>query len=347
MLLTLLLGCWMDSSSLPALNIDVINFTNEYLEADKTVVYLLDSSLTCPDGEPAPFFFVDPGNADPGPVAVVFHSGAFDYKDPIEEGQSFDPAGRLLSDWSSSRIWETLNLSRQVLDTAVTDLGYLPTALANAGVAQIYPSNCWGDIWHNGSQIQPNNSDSEGYSRQGLDMADFTLKVLTDATLAEESGFEFIQAAIDPTQVMWVGLGSGGQAIIELLSQGNAAPSAVLFDSVPADWTPYLSGDFGYEQEGLNRIFGSELPIDFSLDADLLPQRTGWIWSNGDSQHPVDTLRSGATLVESIGGWVVDTNTVGHIFSNQDWSLAQSSVNYMLNGTAESDENTEVDTASE
>ena len=38
-------------SSLPALNIDVINFTNEYLEGDDTVVYLLDSSLTCPDGK--------------------------------------------------------------------------------------------------------------------------------------------------------------------------------------------------------------------------------------------------------------------------------------------------------
>ena len=102
-----------------------------------------------------PFFYVDPGVDGPNPVAVIFHSGAFDFTDLIED-QAFEASGRLLSDWSSSRIWETLNLSRQVLDTAVTDSGYLPTALANAGVGQLYPSNCWGDIWHNGAEVQIN-----------------------------------------------------------------------------------------------------------------------------------------------------------------------------------------------
>ena len=198
--------------------------------------------------------------------------------------------------------------------------------------------------WHNGT-VQTNNADNEGYSRQGLDMAQLMLNILTDTDLGTELGVEFIQESIDPTQVMWIGLGSGGQAIVELLGQGNPAPNAVLFDSSPADWTPYLDGDFSYEQEGLNRIFGTSSPSEFALDVTLLPERTGWIWSNGDTQHPIDSLRTGANEVESNGGWVVDTNTIGHIFSNRDWSLAQDSVNYLLTGSLETESTS--DTATE
>ena len=106
-----------------------------------------------------------------------------------------------------------------------------------------------------------------------------------------------------------------------------------------------FEGDFTYEQEGLDRIFGDSSPADFALNIDLLPERVGWIWSNGDTQHPIDSLLSGATVVENMGGWVVDTNSVGHVFSNRDWTLAQDSVNYLLTGTLDTD--TPSDTASE
>ena len=63
-----------DSSTLPALNINVINFTNEYLETD-VEVRIYDSPYLCPDGLPASFFLVLPISDDPVPVSVVFHWG--------------------------------------------------------------------------------------------------------------------------------------------------------------------------------------------------------------------------------------------------------------------------------
>ena len=53
-----------------------------------------------------------------------------------------------------------------------------------------------------------------------------------------------------------IGLGTGGQAIYELLAQGYTAKT-VVFDSAPANFAPYLDGDFASEQEALNRIFGN------------------------------------------------------------------------------------------
>ena len=331
MLFSLLMACWMDSSTLPALNINVINFTNEYLEGD-VEVRIYDSPLLCPDGLPASFFLVLPKSDDPLPVSVIFHSGAMAYSDYVEDASTFRASGRLLSEWGSSRVWETLNLSRKTLDTAVTDLGYLPTALANAGVAQIYPTNCWGDLWHNGVEIQVNDAEREGFTRQGLDMAQFAVDILSSIELAESTGFSDVQEKLDTSTISMIGLGTGGQAIYELLAQGYTA-SAVAFDSAPASFAPYLDGDFASEQEALNRIFGSADLTTASLNVSALPSSTGWIWSNGDSQHPIEALELGAESVASIdGSWVEDQNAVGHVFSNQDYALAERVAQYILTG---------------
>ena len=331
MLFSLLMACWMDSSTLPALNINVINFTNEYLEGD-VEVRIYDSPLLCPDGLPASFFLVLPKSDDPLPVSVIFHSGAMAYSDYVEDPATFRASGRLLSEWGSSRVWETLNLSRKTLNTAVTDLGYLPTALANAGVAQIYPTNCWGDLWHNGAEIQVNDAEKEGFVRQGLDMAQFSVDILSNLELAESTGFSDVQDKLDPSNISMIGLGTGGQAIYELLAQGNTA-DAVVFDSSPADFTSYLDGDFASEQEALNRIFGSLDLTVASLNLETLPNQSGWIWSNGDSQHPIEALELGAQSVDTLdGSWVEDQNAVGHVFSNQDYTLATRVTQYILTG---------------
>ena len=107
------------------------------------------------------------------------------YSNLVEDPSAFRASGRLLSEWASSRVWEKLNLSRKTLDTAVTDLGYLPTALANAGVAQIYPTNCWGDCGTTEQMFKPMIR-REGYVRQGLDMAQFAVDILSSAELAEK-----------------------------------------------------------------------------------------------------------------------------------------------------------------
>ena len=331
MLFSLLMACWMDSSTLPALNINVINFTNEYLERD-VEVRIYDSPLLCPDGVPASFFLVLPKSDDPVPVSIVFHSGAMAYSDYVEDQSTFRASGRLLSEWGSSRVWETLNLSRKILDTAVTDLGYVPTALANAGIAQIYPTNCWGDLWHNGAEIQVNDSEKEGFVRQGLDMAQFAVDILSSVELAESTGFSDVQDKLNTADMSMIGLGTGGQAVYELLAQGYTA-NAVVFDSAPASFAPYLNGDFASEQEALNRIFGSTDLTATSLNVETLPSLTGWIWSNGDSQHPIEALEIGANSISTLeGAWVEDQNAVGHVFSNRDYTLAKRVTQYILTG---------------
>ena len=352
MLFSLLMACWMDSSTLPALNINVINFTNEYLEQD-VEVRIYDSPLLCPDGLPASFFLVLPKSEVPLPVSVVFHTGAMEHLNEVEDPENFRASGRLLSQWASSRVWETLNLSRKTLDTAVTDLGYLPTALANAGVAQLYPTNCWGDLWHNGVELQSNDVAREGFTRQGLDMAQFALDILSNSELAEETGFADVQDKLDPSSLSMIGLGTGGQAIFELLANG-ATPDTVLFDSTPATFTPYINGDFPTEQESLDRIFGTAELNEASLNVNTLPDTVGWIWSNGDSQHPIESISSGADLLMEIEGtWVTDQNVVGHVFSNRNIVLAQQSAEFILTGTVTpatndaSDTNDETDTTTE
>ena len=332
MLLTLLTGCWMDFSTLPTLNVDEINFTNEYLEVEDVRVRIFESPLLCPDGKKASYFLVYPISEEPLPIAIVFHSGAIDFTDTVSEGESFVASNRLLHTWASSRVWETLNLSRKLLDTAVTDLGYLPTSLSNAHIAQLYPTNCWGDYWHNGMEVQANDSIVEGFSRQGLDMASLMIDMLQDPVLAEEIGFTAEQP-LNTNEMYWIGMGSGGHAMIELLKQGYASPTAVIFDSTPATLTPYITGDFPYEQEAFSRIFGDSNISAFDLSTVNLPDRSAWIWSNGDPQHPYDSLAMGASLLESnANSWVLDTNQIGHVFINKDIHLANQVAHFLQTG---------------
>ena len=163
-------------------------------------------------------------------------------------------------------------------------------------------------------------------------MAQFSVDILSDTELAESTGFADVQDKLDASNVSMIGLGTGGQAIYELLAQGYTAKT-VVFDSAPANFAPYLDGDFASEQEALNRIFGNVDLTTASLDTSTLPSLTGWIWSNGDSQHPIETLELGAESISAIdGSWVEDQNAVGHVFSNQDYALAQRVTQYILTG---------------
>ena len=128
------------------------------------------------------------------------------YSDYVEDPSTFrEPVVRLLSEWGSSEV-ETLDLSRKTLDTAVTDLGYIPTALANAGVAQLYPTNCWGDLWHNGAEFKPTTL-NEKVLFISLDMAQFAVDILSDVELAESTGFSDVQERLDASKYRhdWIG----------------------------------------------------------------------------------------------------------------------------------------------
>jgi hypothetical protein len=336
MLLSLFLACWIDFSELPSLDINEVEFSNEYLEATNVRVRIFDSNLRCPDGELASFFAVYPITDTSLPIAVVFHTGALDYGDTVSEDEVFQASNRLTKRWAASRIWETLNLTELELDTGVVDLGTLPTALANAGVAQIYPSNCWGDYWHNGLEHNPNNSIAEGYDRQGFDMAQLMIDLLDNESLAGDLGFNFDQK-FDTSSIYWVGMGSGGRAITELLLAGNSVPSGIIFDSTPDDLQPYLSDNetYTFEQTAIERIFLDENLGNFTLDTvTSLPASTVWIYSNGDPQHPQESFSSGANVIENIeGSWITDRNQNGHVFINQNMQLAEQSVQFLLSGS--------------
>jgi len=338
MLLSLLAGCWLNFAELSTLNVSEVAFSNEHLSVSNVWIRMFDSPLICPDGDPAPFFLVYPESEDILPVAIVFHTGALDYGAFVPEGSSFNATGRLTSNWASSRVWETLNMARQSLDTSVTDLGHLPTALTNAGIAQLYPSNCWGDYWHNGEVVNLNDSTAEGYTRQGLDMAQLMINLLENEQLAGDLNFK-LEQQFNPDETYWIGMGSGGQAIVELLLKGTATPSGIVFDSYPASLQPYLSGEdlYSFEQEAFARIFGEEDPAEYSLNnINILPAKTAWIWSNGDPQHPRESLETGADIISEVeGSWVEDQNENAHVFINKDIDLANRVVNFLLTGNHE------------
>lgn len=350
MFLSLILACWVDFSTLPQLNVEEVDFSNENLEVANVRVRMFDSNLICPDGEPASFFAVYPVSSSSLPVAIIFHTGALDYDNVVTEDTPFLASNRLTRTWASSRIWETLNLTRQSLDTGVTDLGTLPTALANAGIAQIYPSNCWGDYWHNGIARNPNNAALEGFSRQGFDMAQLMVDLLENESLAGDLGFDFEQQ-FDTSSIYWIGMGSGGRAITELLLAGNQVPSGIIFDSTPDDLRPYLEENEAYifEQTAFERIFGDAALEDYSISAPTLtslPSRTAWIYSNGDPMHPQDTFISGANIIEGLdGSWIQDINQTGHVFINQDIDLARNVRQYLLTGSIASSEQPNTETS--
>ena len=139
---------------------------------------------------------------------------------------------------------------------------------------------------------------------------------------------------------MWIGLGSGGQAIIELLNQ-NASPTAVVFDSSPSDWSIYNDDDFDFEQTALNHFWYNSAG-DYSLNRWLYPNAVlgfgQWRYSTSNR-----CSLSGADSIESNGGWVVDTNSTGHVFVNRDWALAEQTVRYALTGSAQVDDNNDVE----
>ena len=144
-------GCWKSNPAvLPAGRVD---FAPKALPTiTGWVVESFDTSLTCPDGLPAPLYVVSPAtSAGPLPVAVILHSGAFDYvpdppaNDPIGGPHLQDPP-RLSREWAIRRVFATLGMY-DAADPVEQPLGALPGALAEANVAMVIPGNCWGDWW--------------------------------------------------------------------------------------------------------------------------------------------------------------------------------------------------------
>ena len=130
-----------------------------------------------------------------------------------------------------------------------------------------------------------------------------------DLMSQEALGVQDHFASLDSSNVHWIGLGDGGRALIELMLEGSSPSGGLAFDSTPADWSSYVSSSAHEDTtELLMALTNSSTPesLDQSLPSmsmsglSTFPDKTAWIWSNGDSFVPLPALISGA---ETITNW--------------------------------------------
>lgn len=258
MLLILLAGCWKTDV---AVDTTIIPFTNATTNTSGWVERV-ETQLSCPDGNPASFYVVYPQTqSGPQPAAVVLHSAAFDYiiapdaGNPLlgqnYAGLSADGYTRLEADWGEAKTFETLGLISRI-DASEDNLGTLPAALLDAGYVGIYPTNCWGDLWHNetpsaGLPNLSNNTELDFFQRNGGALALDAWEFATGDQLFESG------ALIDTSETLLVGLGDGARGATELLLRDDVNPSAILIDS-PIDELEDWATSTGV-QAGLERIY--------------------------------------------------------------------------------------------
>ena len=346
--LVALSGCFKPNEERSQLDFTDIPYNNPSLTVQNVVISAFDVSLDCPTGEDARFFLVYPTDAaGPLPVAIVLHSGAFDYvtePDPASAlaGSHYRTESRLDRGWAISKVWETLGLYYEQVDPYEQNEGALPAALANAGFAQIYPANCWGDLWHNEQGYQDNEVDVEGFDRNGRTFAYWMMRMVVESDFAQDQGVVF-PIQMDGNALYLVGLGEGGRGVTELLTHDNMLPvRGALLDSTPDLLSPYVDRENEYadEVDGLARIFQEENleSIDsWSLynvaGTTQMPDRLAWLWSTGDPRLPTETMAPTAARLSAEADVWVNTQEVGrHVLVNADPLLAAAAVDYLVNG---------------
>jgi len=263
-----LLGCFKPYEELPVLDFDEVPFDNGLVESADARVRTFSTGLPCPDGARARFHLVYRADTTaPVPVALVFHSGAFDYvlnpdarqDDPIY-GATWRADSRLDRDWADKMVWETLGMYPEVVEPAEDNQGALPAALVDAGIAQLYPGNCWGDLWHDEEGYQDNDFSYENMARNGRTFAWWMVRILFEEGFAESQGIELPIALSGDLYL--AGLGDGGRGAVELLTHDGLPPvSGILLDSTPDIMSPYLDpiAELTHEAEGIRRIWPEEL----------------------------------------------------------------------------------------
>ena len=199
MIMLLLTGCWHSLENAPKIQSDAQPFFNEALSRDDIVVAEYQTSLICPDNRPASIFVVYPKKDDNGTdtstpseteeVAIIFHSGALAYQTSYQVDLKIIPE-RLTSQWAKNKVWETLGMSLYPTDENERNFGTLPVTLANNGWIQIYPTNCWGDQWHNNTSDDstwPQRPNVESYASTATSSDDTASDSLEEDSLPHKS----------------------------------------------------------------------------------------------------------------------------------------------------------------
>jgi hypothetical protein len=338
-LVLLLSACWkFDPATVDMVEVP---YENTGLAVDARV-RMSELEVTCPDGEPDRLFVLFAPADTEAPVAVLLHSGAFDYVVEPDEadvlaGEHYHARSRLDRSWSNDKVWETFGLATSEVDPPEENLGTLPTALVNAGVTVLVPGNCWGDLWHGEAGVQEGAPDVDGFQRNGRAAAWETVQhVLEGARLPVPWNGELYLA----------GLGEGGRGVTELLTHADLPTvDGILVDSSPDDLSPYVENPVAWADEvaGLERIFGEELmdpsqrarwTLTGAAEEDLLPARVAYLWSSLDPRVPVAAMEGFAALAAmQESNWVVDMGVARHVLTNADAELAAQATDYLLTGT--------------
>lgn len=365
----LLAGCFSPQGE--PLAFETLPFENDYTSAPDIVLRPFEfDDLLCPDGEPSVFYAVYREQyPDPMPIAIFFHSGAFDYvttpdaANPLSGG-GYQVERRFSAEWAGNKVFETFGLLPGAqIDPNEINAGTLPAALADAGVFTLYPANCWGDLWHNEDYYSPNEWDSDGsIHRQGRFLAWYMSRIAsTDADVTAEwrtrYGLDDLQVSLDASGIYTVGLGEGGRGAAELLRRvrdtgDTAMPpvKGIIMDST-MDKLYYLHAQkatFPEYDIGLTRIFpddtdglGTDDLGQYSMQRWIAERNTTWntplevVWSSADPQVPDETLTDLLALPTTYPNLadyitVTDVGTTGHVFLNNDEQAARRAVDRML-----------------
>ncbi len=346
-------GCFQPVDELADLDFSDMSYTAPGLASSTAVVRAFDiETHTCPDGEPARMYAVyAEGAADGGPVALVLHSGAFDFivsheddQEPLE-GRHYREESRLERPWALAKVWETIGMLPTSVEAGEDNLGTLTVSMVNQGWVQLYPANCWGDLWHVDQTVNPNDEFTDGFVRDGLGLAATTARMVTEPGFPGEFGVD-ISVNFDPEQFYIVGLGDGARGVPELLNHpalANAPVAGVLLDSAPDLLSGYYAEPTAWftEIQGLESIYGPTLPEDPDaisvlrlLEQGRLPASVGYIWSAIDVAIPLSsTLDTALALASDSAPYVVIENRgAGHVFINSDPTLADAMVSWMTTG---------------
>jgi hypothetical protein len=356
-LIALSTGCWKLDDTL--ISYDVVPLENQHVVAENLVVQTFEPSprLECPDGEAATFYAVyDSSITTPVPVAIVFHSGAFDYvKNPAQDdylaGTHYAADDRLSRAWAKTRVFSMLGMWGETVDPSEAHTGALITALAQQEVMVLLPANCWGDLWHNHSGgRQENDYTTERFYRDGLAFSSWMYRFATDESFA--TGHDVgLPLEVDTDHIALLGLGDGGRAVSELLwlltdvTYYDDPIESVMVDSVPDDlgWYYEQPSQFADYITGLERIFDEQTDTisDFSLEAYLASEsapepRTMVVWSSYDPVVPNGAIEGVVAAVQDradadpSAAAVEEIGASAHVFSNKDMPLAYDVVQFLF-----------------
>lgn len=347
-------GCWKDD--LAEIPPDVLQFRPPVDAPRDWLVSPLEVGLECPDGENARFYVLYPRasvatDAAAMPVAVLYPSGAFDFvyapepSDPLV-GTHFAEPSRLSQAWAVRQVFTTLGMYPEQESVEVHE-GLLPVALAEAGIAVLIPTDCWGDLWANKRGGADNDFAADFFFREGRSAAEWGFRFAVDPAFAE--AFDVVLPfRVDPARVYAIGLGEGGRAVAEVLSLDNdedGVPdhtvAGALVDSTPDDLRVYFAdaGLYASTVEGLTRVFpsGPDATASGSFWSAPIPERFGYLYSSVDPVLP-EAVHAAALARLGDRAWVRDAEETVHVRINSgDPALARAAVAYLTDGTLPAD----------